>query len=179
MSSEQQTDEQQRNAAASPANDDAAAASSAADSSSKPSAGGASKKKKGGKKEEVAEVDPNYPGQRFRIGELIYANYADGAQWFEAKVLKVDRRNGLIYYYLHYQGWSDKFNDWRPYHLDSELMKHDENGRRIFEEAKQKLKESKAGGKGGKNNAAAAEGEMHNKADKSGRRAALFCLTPV
>ena len=36
-----------------------------------------------------------------------------------------------------------QFNDWRPYHKDSELMKHDDEGRRVFEEAKIKMKESK------------------------------------
>lgn len=118
------------------------------------------KKKKGAKKEEAMEVDPNYPGQRFKIGELIYANYAEGKQWFEAKVLKVEKRANLIYYYLHYQGWSDKFNDWRPYHLDSELMKHDEEGRRVFEEAKQRIKDAK---KGNKNATVAAPDEPKKK----------------
>jgi len=111
---------------------------------------GGTKKKGKGKKEEVLEVDPNFEGQKYRIGELIYANYAEsvlshtrlaaaraaqvssagrfhasdfadiawlrmcmtscarrGKQWFEAKVLKVEKRQGKIYYYLHYNGQPD------------------------------------------------------------------------
>lgn len=145
-----------------------AQASSAEANESKPAAASSSvsKKKKGGKKEEPLEVDPNLPGQRFKIGELIYANYAEGKQWFEAKVLKVEKRQDLIYYYLHYQGWSDKYNDWRPYHLDSELMKHDEEGRRVFDEAKQKMKEAKAKTGAAAKNATVAAPEEPKKKSK-------------
>lgn len=148
--------QQQQSPAAEEASPDAADGVEAVDAVG---AGAKQRKSTGGakgkvKKEEVMEVDPNYEGQRFHIGELIYANYADGKQWFEAKVLKVEKRANLIYYYLHYQGWSDKYNDWRPYHKDAELMTHDEEGKRVFDEAKIKLKEAKP--KAGKNATAAA-----------------------
>jgi hypothetical protein len=42
-----------------------------------PATTGGTKKKGKGKKEEVLEVDPNFEGQKYRIGELIYANYAE------------------------------------------------------------------------------------------------------
>jgi hypothetical protein len=124
-----------------------AAAGGAAAAAPAATTGGTRKKGKG-KKEEVLEVDPNFEGQKYRIGELIYANYAEsvashglllraaqvssaglfhasdfadvawlrmcmtscarrGKQWFEAKVLKVEKRQGKIYYYLHYNGQPD------------------------------------------------------------------------
>jgi mortality factor 4-like protein 1 len=135
---------------------------SAEDSSSKKKSAGPKKAK--GKLEEPAEIDPNYPGQKYHVGELIYANYAEGKQWFEARVLKVEKRQDLIYYYLHYQGWSDKFNDWRPYHKDAELMKHDEEGKKVYDEAKTKMKESKA--KSSKGGAAATSVETEQKKKK-------------
>lgn len=139
----------------------AAAASTPADPSSAGDDASSSLKKKlpgkgKPKKEDPVEVDPNFPGQKYHIGETIYANYAEGKQWFEAKVLKVEKRQELIYYYLHYQKWSDKFNDWRPYHKDSELMKYDDEGKKIYEAARIAMKEGKAGkGKGAATTAAA------------------------
>ena len=94
------------NAAGGSSSSTAAAASSSSSSTKKKS----TTKSKGKRELEPTEVDPNYPGQRFKLGELIYANYAEGKQWFEAKVLKVEKRGDLIYYYLHYQGWGDKVN---------------------------------------------------------------------
>lgn len=95
-------------AAATPAASDAAASENGSAAAAAAAASGASastkKGKSKGKKEEVLEVDPNFEGQRFKVGELIFANYAEGKQWFEAKVLKVEKRGGQIYYYLHYQG---------------------------------------------------------------------------
>jgi len=133
-------------AAANKGSSTGAAAAAASSTSSKPAA--SSSKKKGKAKVEVPdEVDPDLPGQKYRVGELIYANYMNGKQWFEAKVLKVEKRKERIFYYVHYQGWSDKFNDWRPYHDDDELHKHDEEGKRIYQEAKIKLKAEKEKGK--------------------------------
>lgn len=96
-------------AAAAPAaaSSDAAHENASASAAAAAASGASASTKKGkskGKKDEVAEVDPNYEGQRFKVGELIFANYAEGKQWFEAKVLKVEKRGGNIYYYLHYQG---------------------------------------------------------------------------
>ena len=34
---------------------------------------------------------------------VVLSLQAEGKQWFEAKVLKVEKRGGLIYFYLHYQ----------------------------------------------------------------------------
>jgi len=167
------------NGGASPAPDAASttAAAAAADSSAAaaaPAAAGASssssRSKKGkSKKEEVVEVDPNFEGQKYHIGELIYANYAEGKQWFEAKVLKVEKRQGRIYYYLHYNGWGEKYQDWRPYHNDNELHKHDEEGKRIADEAKQRMKE--ASKKGSKSSAAAASAAEPAKGRGKKRRA--------
>lgn len=94
--------------AAAAAGESTPAAASSSSASSKKKTPAKSKLKKD---LEPVEVDPNYPGQRFKIGELIYANYAEGKQWFEAKVLKVEKRADLIYYYLHYQGWGDKVRE--------------------------------------------------------------------
>lgn len=157
--------------AAAASSSSATSATAAAAAAAAPTTGGKGKAGKGSKRKAAddapVEVDPNYEGQRFKLGELIYANYAEGKQWFEAKVLKIEKRAGLIYYFLHYQGWTDKYHDWRPYHHDNELHKHDEEGKRLMDEAKLRMKEAKkAGGKGGAAAAAASE----DAANKSGKK---------
>ena len=66
---------------------------------------------------------------------------------------------------VYLQGWTDKYNDWRPYHSDSELHKHDEEGKRLMDEAKLKMKEANKKNKAG---GAAAE-ESSGKSGKKKR----------
>jgi len=69
-------------------------------------------------------------------------------------------------------GWSDKFHDWRPYSNDAELHKHDEAGKRLMEEAKQRMRDAKkGGGKGGA--AAAAATADEGKSGKKGSKRKL------
>jgi mortality factor 4-like protein 1 len=58
--------------------------------------------------------------------------------------------------FLLLSGWGEKYQDWRPYHNDNELHKHDEEGKRIADEAKQRMKDAKKQSGKGADKAAAA-----------------------
>lgn len=93
---------------------------------------------------EVAVVE-NIPGAQYKVNEMCLAHH--GPAVYEAKVLKQQKQGNVFSYFVHYNKWSHRWDEWVP--TDRLMEKNEENIKKM-KANQQAIKKNKA--KGGRKN---------------------------